>query len=120
LDAITPRGGTDLARAIDAVVQRAPRPGMLVVLSDFLDRGPFDAAITRAASAGHDVALVQVLAEEEMSPSYDGDYALEDAESGAVIDVTLDGRAIDAYIARLNGLFASLRALAKKHRAAYV
>ena len=120
LDAITPRGGTDLARAIDAIVQRAPRPGMLVVLSDFMDPGPFDAAITRAASDGHDVALVQVLAEEEVNPSFDGDYALEDAETGAVVDVTLDARALDAYLDRLNALFAAIRALAKKHRATYV
>jgi hypothetical protein len=93
---------------------------MLVVLSDFMDAGPFDTAITRAASAGHDIALVQVLADEEVHPAYDGDYALEDAESGAVVEVTIDSRAIDAYLERLHALFAGLRALAKKHRATYV
>lgn len=120
LDEISARGGTDLAAAIDGVVQRSLRPGMLVVVSDFMDPGPFDAAVTRAASAGHDVALLQVLAQEEVRPPYDGDYALEDAETGAVVEVTLDARAIEAYLERLNGLLLSLRALAKKHRATYV
>ena len=76
------RSGTDLASAIDGVVLRSPRPGMLVVVSDFLDAGPFDAALGRAAAAGHDLALVQVLAPEELEPPWDGDLALEDAETG--------------------------------------
>src|SRR5579859_217343 len=36
LDAIAAERGTDLAKAIDGVVLRSPRPGMLVVVSDFL------------------------------------------------------------------------------------
>ena len=120
LDGIQPRGGTNLGAAIDSVVQRSVRPGMLVVVSDFMDPGPFDAALGRAAAGGHDVALVQVLAQEEVRPPYDGDVAFEDAESGAVVEVTLDGGAIDAYVARLNALLLGLRALAKKHRATYV
>jgi uncharacterized protein (DUF58 family) len=120
LEDIRPEGETDLARAIDAVLVRSERPGMLVVLSDFFDPGPFEAALGRAASAGHDVALVQVLAPDEISPAYEGDLALEDVETGAVVEVTVDGRAIDAYLARLEALFASLRALAKRLRATYV
>jgi uncharacterized protein (DUF58 family) len=120
LDALAPGGGTDLARAIDAVVQRAARPGMLVVVSDFLDPGPFDQAVGRAASAGHDLALVQVLSDEELHPPYDGDVAFEDAETGAIVEVTLDAAAIDAYLARLGALVSGLRALAKRFGATYV
>jgi len=120
LDEIAPLGGTDLSRAIDGVVLRSDRPGMLVVVSDFMDPGPFDAAITRAASAGHDVAMVQVLSPEEIAPTFEGDLALEDAETGAVVEVTVDARAIEAYVARLNALLMALRALARKHRATYV
>jgi uncharacterized protein (DUF58 family) len=120
LDEIAPLGGTDLARAIDGVVLRSDRPGMLVVVSDFLDPGPFDAAVTRAASAGHDVALIQVLTPEELAPSFEGDLAFEDSETGAVVEVTVDARAIEAYMARLNALCLGLRALARRHRATYV
>ncbi len=120
LDAAQPRGGTDLAAAIDDTVLRAARPGMLVVVSDFLDPGAFDAAITRAAWAGHDVALLHVIAPEELDPPYEGDLALEDAETGEILDVTIDSAAIQAYVDKLNALFSSLRALAKRHRAAYV
>jgi len=120
LDGIAPDKGTDLAKAIDGVVLRSPRPGMLVVVSDFLDGGPFVEALGRAASAGHDLALVQVLAPEEVDPPWDGDLAMEDAETGALLDVTVDAHAIEAYLARLGGLVAMLRAAAKRHGATYV
>jgi len=120
LDEVTASRGTDLARAIDSAVLRAERPGMLVVTSDFFDPGRFDEALGRAAAAGHDVALVQVLAPEEIEPPWDGDLALEDAESGTTLDVTLDDRAAEAYRERLEGLFAMLRATAKRLRAPYV
>ncbi|MFO0679827.1 MAG: DUF58 domain-containing protein [Polyangiaceae bacterium] len=120
LGAVDPAGGTDLAASIDAVVLRSPRPGMLVVVSDFLDAGAVGNAIVRAASAGHDVALVQVLAEEELRPTYEGDVAFQDSETGEVVEVTVDAAAIDAYLVRLENLFGGLRALAKKVRATYV
>jgi uncharacterized protein (DUF58 family) len=120
LDAIEPRGGTDLARAVEAAVKRSPRPGLLVVVSDFLDPGPFETSLLRAAAAGHDVGLVQVLCAEETAPSLDGDYALEDAETGAVVEVTLDAAAVAAYLAQLGGLFARLRRTAKRLGGAYV
>jgi uncharacterized protein (DUF58 family) len=120
LDEVTASRGTDLARAIDGAVLRAERPGMLVVTSDFFDPGRFDDALGRAAAAGHDVALVQVLAPEEIEPPWDGDLALEDVESGTTLDVTLDDRAAEAYRERLEGLFAMLRATAKRLRAPYV
>ncbi len=120
LETLQPRGGTDLARSIDAVLQRAPRPGMLVVFSDFLDAGPFDQALGRAKAAGHDVAIVQILSEEELHPPYDGDVAFEDAETGAVVEVTLDAAALAAYTERLNGLIYALRAVAKRLGAPYI
>lgn len=120
LDGIDAHGETDLATAIDQVLVRCVRPGMLVVISDFMDPGPFEAALTKAASAGHDVAMVQVLAREEVDPQFDGDFALEDVETGELVEVTMDANAIEAYLARLNKLVLALRALAKKTRAAYV
>jgi uncharacterized protein (DUF58 family) len=114
------KSGTDLSRAIEQVIVRSSRPGMLVIISDFMDAGPFDAAITHAAAAGHDIALVQVLSREEVEPQWDGDYALVDVESNATVEVTMDAGALEAYLARLNQLVLGLRALAKKVQGTYV
>jgi uncharacterized protein (DUF58 family) len=120
LTALSARGGTNLTKAIDSVVQRSARPGMLVVLSDFFDPGAVTSALGRAVSAGHDVALVQVVAPEEIQPVFDGDFELEDAETGALVEVTMDAAAIEAYALRFAGLCEELRGWAKKFGATYV
>jgi uncharacterized protein (DUF58 family) len=120
LEALEPRGGTDLARAIEDTLGRARSPGILAIVSDFLDRGPWDHAVTRAAAAGHEVVLVQVLADEELEPPWDGDFELEDAETGEIVEVTVGPEAIRAYEAELRANFARLRDVAARARAAYV
>ena len=120
LDAIRPEGPTNLGRAVDAVVRRSPRPGLLALLSDFFDPGPVLEALHRAAAAGHDVLLLQIVAPEEIEPSFEGDLTLEDAESGALVDVTMDAAALEAYGLRFAGLCEELRAWARRHGASYV
>ena len=120
LDGVTAAGITDLAAAVDTVVKKSPRPGLLVVVSDFFDPGPVVAALGRAVKAGHDVVLAQVVTPDEIEPAFEGDWALEDAETGALVEVTVDAAAIQAYVQRFAGLCEELRAFARKHGAVYV
>jgi uncharacterized protein (DUF58 family) len=118
--AAAPRGRADLARAIDHAIRHSERPGMLVLLSDFLDAGPVTAALGRARSAGHDIALVHVLDRAELQPPFEGDATLVDSETGASVNVTVDASALEAYALRLAGLVEELRAWARQHGATYV
>lgn len=115
-----PHGRVDLARAVGDAVLSSRRPGMLIVLSDFFDAGPVTDALGRARAAGHDVALVQVVARGEIEPSFEGDYALVDSETGAVVDVTMDAGALEAYALRFAGLVEELGGWARRHGASYV
>ncbi len=114
-----PRVEADLARAVSVTLQRSSRPGLLVVLSDFLDPGPVTRALTQARAAGHEVVVIRVLSEEELAPRFEGDFSLEDAETGASVEVAVDAAALEAR-ARLAGLLEELRAWARRHGAAYV
>lgn len=120
LSALRPDGKADLARAIESTVARSVRPGVLAILSDFLDPGPVLLALSRARAAGHDVLLVQILSQDELEPSLDGDLALQDSETGAAIDITADASAIAAYLNRLTDLFENLRNWARRHGATYI
>lgn len=115
-----PGGEANLARAIEQALQQAARPGLLVVLSDFLDPGMVTKALGHASALGHRVALVQVLSREEVEPSYDGDFAFVDAETEAQVELSMDAAAVDAYVVRLAGLIDELRSWSRKHRASYV
>lgn len=120
LEKLRADGSTDLAHAIEQLRKRSLRPGLLAVFSDFFDPGPVLDALSRARAQGHDVRLVQILAPDELEPSLEGDYALEDVETGELVDITMDASAIEAYARRLAGLFEELRATAKRLGASYV
>ncbi len=119
LDALVADGGTKLAAVIDDAVGRFRRPGMLVLLSDFMDQGPWEAALGRAHAGGHEIALVQVLSREEASPDFDGDVALVDAETGETVELTFDEDTRSAYEARLFALYERLATIATKVRGSY-
>jgi uncharacterized protein (DUF58 family) len=112
-------GRADLAVALDALVARSERPGLLLVVSDFLDPGPVPSALNRARAAGHDLILVQVLDPSDLEPDLDGDLSLEDSETGERLELSVDPAALTAYAERLAGLFEELRGWARKNKAAY-
>ncbi len=120
LGALEAAGPLDLARAIDGALRQSHRPGLLAVFSDFFDGGPVLAALARARAAGHDLALVQVLAREEVEPQLEGDLLLVDAETDATVEVTADAAALEAYARRLAGLCDELRAFALRQGAPYL
>jgi uncharacterized protein (DUF58 family) len=119
LGAVQPRGAVRLSDAIDRTVQRFTRPGLLVVLSDFLDASPVPDALRRARAAGNDVALIQILDPTELEPDFEGDLSLEDCETGARVEVTMDANALEAYALRLAGLLEELRRWARQNGGAY-
>lgn len=120
LSHIEARGRGSLPAALRAVSERALRPGLLVVLSDFLDPGPVTEELSRLRAQGHSLALVQVLSRMELEPNFEGDLGLVDAETGSEVEVTLDASAVEAYLARLAGLVDELRQSARRLGGRYV
>jgi hypothetical protein len=56
----------------------------------------------------------------ELEPHFEGDLGLVDAETETEVEVTMDARAIEAYLARLAGLVEELRATARRLGGRYV
>ncbi len=120
LDGVEGRGETDLGRAVDELLARRTRPGLVAVVSDLLDPGGYQRALDRLIADRHEVALFHVLAREELDPEPGGDLVLVDSERGTAVDVSLDGRAVRAYRARLAAFLAEAEAYAKRRGMAYV
>jgi uncharacterized protein (DUF58 family) len=120
LSRIEAKGAASLPAALRGVSERALRPGLLVVLSDFFDAGPVADELGRLRAQGHALALVQVLSRMELEPEFEGDLGLVDAETEAELSVTMDAGAIEAYLARLAGLVEELRAVARRLGGRYV
>ncbi len=114
LDAITAGSSTSLSRAVDALLAQRPRPGLVALISDFLDPEGFERPIDRLLARGFEPVLFHVIAHEELDPEPGADVVLVDSESGHRVEVSLDARAIRAYRARLDAFCAELEGHAKK------
>ena len=98
--ATTPKAPTgvrgDLAIAIDALRRPERRRGMAVIISDFL--GPINwMRPLRAIAARHEVLAIEVLDPRDVELPDIGDVVLQDAESGAVREFTIDAQLRDDF-----------------------
>ena len=102
IDAIEAAGITDLDAALSDYAIRARRPGLTLVISDMysLDGAYLD-GMNALLSRGHEVALIHVLAPEEVEPAVVGDLSLVDVETELQQEVTVDGAMLAIYQRRL-------------------
>jgi uncharacterized protein (DUF58 family) len=88
---LKPDGATDLAGMTAELGRRAPRRGLAIVISDFLDPAGAERPLTRLSAMGHELFAVHVTSEiEQRADALAGDICLVDAETGArrTIEVT--------------------------------
>ncbi len=110
--------GPDLSGALKRVaMDRSGGPGLVVVISDFLDRAGYREGLNALAARGEfDVVCAQILAPGELDPGRDadagllGDLRLIDAESGRGAEVTVTSTLLKRYRDRLDAFVTGLGA----------
>lgn len=80
---------SDLSACARAFQQQVKRPGVCVLISDFLVPGGYDEAIKLLKWSRHDLFCIQTLNPTELSCSWKGDIELECIESGDRRKVTI-------------------------------
>ena len=96
------------------------RAGVCVLISDLFTPQGIEAGLRALQGRGHQVALVHVLAPDEVAPQLAGDLRLVDVETGAPHDVTVDAEALARYAERLSAWQAAIRALCVRRGVRYV
>ncbi|HUT74872.1 MAG TPA: DUF58 domain-containing protein [Armatimonadota bacterium] len=94
-------GATDLAGALKAFAVRAVKPGVAVVISDFL-APDYQQGLKALIQRRHDVTALQVLAPEEIAPGLAGDLRLIDAETGEAREISITRGLLREYGRRLD------------------
>ena len=111
---VTEKGpGTNLGSVLRGYQKMTLRPGILFVISDFLDPGDFRGEMKLLASRGFDLNLLQVLAPEEMKPEVGGDLLLVDSETGEAREITANERMVTAYLSELSQFTRSLESFCR-------
>jgi uncharacterized protein (DUF58 family) len=99
-------GGPGMREAVRGIREEG-RPGILVAISDLLEPG-WEETIRRFAPPG-EAAVVHLLAPEELTPGFEGDITLVDAETGDEVAVSATADLLTEYERRLDAWMASVR-----------
>ncbi|CAN5737325.1 DUF58 domain-containing protein [soil metagenome] len=120
LERLTAGGAWSADRAITRGAELLRRRGVIVVISDFYDdEDATRAAMRRVARAGHDVVMMQLLADAELALAYRGDLEIEDMETGErrLVDA---GAVAPAYAAAVDAFLTRCRTAAARDGVDYV
>jgi uncharacterized protein (DUF58 family) len=116
---LVPSGRTSLNESLSQYALRAREAGLAVVLSDLLDPDGYERGLKALLERRFDVHVVHVLSADEMNPGFGGDLRLLDAETGAIMDLTLDGEALRAYRERLHEFLGRAEQFCLRHEISY-
>jgi uncharacterized protein (DUF58 family) len=108
LDKLEPAGPSDLARALRAFSLKSSGKGIVVVLSDFMDKGGYEEALRYLVARQMDVYVIQILSQEEIDPDITGDLKLVDVEDADAAEVTVNGPLLRRYRENLAAYRAAL------------
>jgi len=113
-------GETALAAGLRAYALRGGRPGLCIVISDLFSPDGYADGLTALLGRGHEIALIHVLAPDEVNPPLAGDLRLVDVETAAGQDVSIDGTMRDLYRRRLEAWRESILAYCAARGVHYV
>jgi uncharacterized protein (DUF58 family) len=108
LGKVEPAGAGDLARALKDFTLRCSGKGVVVLLSDFMDKGGYEQGLRYLVARQMDVYAIQVLSQEEIEPDITGDLQLVDAEDEDIAEVTATGPLLKRYKENLAAYRAAL------------
>lgn len=96
------------------------RPGLVILISDFMDPTGFEAAIRAAVARRHEVIVIHALDPAEIDPRYEGDLKLIDAETGGGVEISATGWALEAYRRRAQAWLEGISAFCNRRGATYL
>jgi uncharacterized protein (DUF58 family) len=97
LDGIEPGENVSLAEGIKNFCLRNTGKGILVLLTDLMDKEGYEKALRFLVTQQMDVYLLHVLCPEELNPEIKGDLKLIDCEDEDIAEVTVSRPLMDKY-----------------------
>jgi uncharacterized protein (DUF58 family) len=102
-------GTSDLTTAARRFALAHATRGVLVVLSDFLDKGGFEQGLRYLLGRNLDLYVIHILSRDEQEPELLGDLRLVDVEDADEAEVTISRPLISRYKANLQAFCVALK-----------
>ncbi len=97
LDQLAPTNKGKLSAALKSFCVQAGSRGIVVLVTDFLDKAGFEEPLRMLLARQMEVYAIQVLAPEEIDPALQGDLRLVDVEDDDLAEVTVTPALIKRY-----------------------
>jgi uncharacterized protein (DUF58 family) len=120
LETIQPGQQASLAEGVKGFCIRNSGRGIVVLLSDLMDKEGYETALRYLVSRNMDVYVVQILAAEEIDPDLQGDLRLVDCEDGDAAEVTISGPLMKRYRQTLAAFIDSARQFCTRRGMVYL
>jgi uncharacterized protein (DUF58 family) len=120
LDGIEVSDRTDLAGGVKNFCLRNSGRGILVLISDLLDKSGYEAALRYLVSQRMDVYVIHVLSRAEVEPDLVGDLRLVDSEDGDVAEISVSAPLLSRYKRTLASFLDGARDFCSRRGMAYL
>jgi len=109
LQGIRPTEKTSLIEGVRNFSLRHGGRGVVVLLSDLMDKRGYDDALRHLAARRMETYVVHILSREELRPDVQGDLRLIDCEDDEAMEVTVGANLLQAYDRTLQAFLADAR-----------
>lgn len=120
LEGLASGGFTNLDAALRTYALGSHRAGLLFLISDLFSPAGYRTGLGQLQGRGYEVAVMHLLAPDELDPPLAGDLRLIDAETGTPQDVTLDGSLRALYRRRVTAWRDEIEGYCLKRRIHFV
>ena len=101
LSSVQPDSTFNLTDAVKRFCLKATGRGIVVLLSDLMDKSGYESALRLLMAQQMDVFVLQMLSPEEMDPDINGDLKLVDCEDSDEAEISVSGALLSKYKATL-------------------
>jgi len=113
-------GASNMTAACKQFAVGHPQKGVVILLSDFLDKGGFEQGLRYLLGRDLDIYVVQILSPDEIDPDLAGDLRLLDVEDGDMAEVTVTRALLRRYKQNLQAYCQALRAFCTRRGVSYL
>ena len=120
LDSIQDGENISLHDAVKDFSLRNSGTGVVVILSDLMDKQGFESALRMLVGRRMDVYIMHILSPEEIDPPIRGDRRLIDSEDGDETEITVNAYVLERYKQTLQSFLSSIKSFCSRRSIAYL
>lgn len=120
LDGLKASGSSDLTAAVRSFAVKHPGKGIVVVISDFMDKRGYEDALRYLMARNMDIYVVHVLSREEVEPEIVGDLRLIDCEDDDVAEITVSAPLLRRYKQNLDAYVGGFKEWCTRRGISYI